>query len=340
MRARVLVVDDSPTVRAVLRRLLAQHPDLEVAGEAENGREAVELVLKLRPDVVLMDVEMPVMDGMTAIEQTMRLRPTPILVLTSRANRDRVATAFEAVRRGALEVLPKPESPGGWELLARTLPELVRTAARLPAPRPPLKATRPMPEVTPRAVEWILVGASTGGPGALRVFLEALPPTLGVPVAVVQHIAQGFEEGLAQWLATSTGRDVKVAASGEKPPPGSVRLAPGEAHLRLDPQGHLEVDTRTPPRYGHRPSVDVLFESALALRPRTIVAILLSGMGSDGAQGLLQLKKAGAATAVQDESSSAVFGMPKQALELGAAEVALPPEGLARFVALACGEGG
>lgn len=339
MKARVLIVDDSPTVRAVVRRLLGQQPDLEVAGEAENGREAVELVLKLRPDVILMDVEMPVMDGMSAIEQTMKLRPTPILVLTSRANRDRVATAFEAVRRGALEVLPKPESPEGWEHLARRLPELVRTAARLPAPRPAHPPERPVPEVAPRRVEWILVGASTGGPGALRALLEALPPTLRVPMAVVQHIAPGFEEGLADWLAKATGRDVKVAASGEKPPPGSVRLAPSEAHLRLDPRGQLEVDPHTPPRRGHRPSVDVLFESALACHPSRIVALLLTGMGNDGAQGLLELKKAGAATAVQDEASSAVFGMPKQALELGAADVALPPEGLARFVALACGEG-
>lgn len=339
MKVRVLIVDDSPTVRAVVRRLLAQHPDLEVVGEAGNGREGVESVLKLRPDVILMDVEMPVMDGMTAIERTMKLRPTPILVLTSKANRNRLAVAFEAVSRGALEVLPKPESPEGWDELTRRLPELVRTAARLPSHRP-LASARPVPEVPPRTVDWILVGASTGGPGALRAFLANLPAGVHAPIAVVQHIAQGFEEGLAAWLAQATGRDVKVATPGEKPPAGAVRLAPADAHLRLDPGGFLVVDTRTPPRHGHRPSVDVLFESALACRPTRTVAILLTGMGSDGAQGLLQLKKAGAATAVQDEATSAVFGMPRQALELGAAEVALPPEGLARFVALTCGERG
>lgn len=336
--ARVLIVDDSPTVRAVLRRLLSQHPDLSVVGEAENGQEAVEKAMKLRPDAILMDVEMPVMDGLAAIEHTMKLCPTSILVLTSRANRDRLAVAFEALRRGALEVLPKPEAPGGWDELAKRLPELVRTAARLsPTPKLP-PAPRAVPAAAPRAVEWILVGASTGGPGALRSFLDALPASLKAPVAVVQHITPGFEEGLAQWLGSTTGRDVKLASDGERPSPGAVRLAPAEAHLRLSGNGLLQLDTTTPPRNGHRPSVDVLFESALAFRPTHLVAILLSGMGNDGASGLLALKNAGAVTAVQDEASCAVFGMPKQALELGAAEVALSPEDLARYVALVAGE--
>ncbi|KDA55061.1 hypothetical protein EG19_00120 [Thermoanaerobaculum aquaticum] len=337
---RVLIVDDSPTVRAVLRRLLASHADLQVAGEATNGQEAVDLVLKLRPDVVLTDVEMPVMNGLDAIGRIMEMRPTPILVITSRATRDRLAVAFEAVRRGALEVLPKPEAPEGWKELAQRLPELVRTAAGLPAHRPVLKSPRRLPRIAPRVVEWILLGASTGGPGALRAFLAALPPAVQVPILVVQHIAPGFEEGLAHWLARETGRDVRVAESREQLKPGAVRLAPANAHLRLAADGTLEVDTETPPRQGHRPSVDVLFESTLALRPAHVVAVLFSGMGSDGASGLLQLKRAGAVTAVQDEASSAVFGMPKQALELGATEVALPPEELAHFVAVTCGEEG
>lgn len=337
---RVLLVDDSPTVRAVLRRLLRAHSDLVVAGEAGNGQEAVDLVLKLRPDVVLMDVEMPVMDGLDAITRTMELRPTPILVLTSRANRHRMAVAFEALQRGALEVLPKPEAPEGWEELAQRLPELVRTAAGLPPHRPVAKGPRPAPQVVPRMVEWVLLGASTGGPGALRAFLAALPQRVPAPIAVVQHIVPGFEEALAQWLARETGRDVRVAGAKEKPPAGAVRLASTRGHLRLTPDGSLEVDPTTPPRQGHRPSVDVLFESALSLRPDHVVAILFSGMGSDGAHGLLQLKRAGAVTAVQDEASCAVFGMPKQALELCATEVALPPEELARFVARTCGEEG
>ena len=338
MSVTVLVVDDSPTVRAVVRRLLAPHRDILVVGEASNGEEAVQAVLRLAPHVVLMDVEMPVMDGFAAIEQITRLRPTPILVLTSRANRDRVATAFEAIRKGALEVLPKPEAPGGWEELAQRLPELIYTASRLaPMPKRPLPQESP-PAVRARPVDYLLLGASTGGPGAVREFLLNLSEKVLAPVALVQHIAPGFEEGLASWLARETNRDVQVVSAAEVPPPRSVRLAPPGAHLILQPSGALALDTASPPRGGHRPSVDVLFTSAVHYRPRRIVAILFSGMGSDGAQGLLALKKAGAVTAVQSEASSAIFGMPRQALELGAADVVLSPQALARFVSQLYGE--
>lgn len=333
MKIKVLLVDDSPTVRAVLRRVFAPHPELTVVGEAANGREAIELLLEFRPDVILMDVEMPVMDGFEAIEQTMRLYPTPILVLTSRTQYNRLATAFEAIRRGALDVLPKPEKPEGWAELTERLPELVRTVALRRWPVSPTKTFAQLPRTQPRRIDLILVGASTGGPGALRSFLANLPPALPAPVAVVQHITPGFEEGLARWLADATHRDVQVLKSPEIPPPGAVRLAPATAHLVVDASGTLTLDRTAPPSRGHRPSVDVLFQSALAFRPTKTAAILLSGMGDDGAQGLLALRKAGALTAVQDEASSAIFGMPRQALALGAAQVALPPEELARFIA-------
>lgn len=333
MKIKVLLVDDSPTVRAVLRRVFAPHPELTVVGEAANGREAIHLLLKFRPDVILMDVEMPVMDGFEAIEQTMRLHPTPILVLTSRTHYNNLATAFEAIRRGALDVLPKPEAPEAWAELTEKLPELVRTVAFQGRPLPTTKLPGELPGTPPRRIDFILVGASTGGPAALRSFLASLPPALPAPVAVVQHITPGFENGLAQWLAEATSRDVQVLKNPEIPPPGAVRLAPPMAHLVLDSSGTLTLDRAAPPSKGHCPSVDVLFQSALAFRPRETAAILLSGMGDDGAWGLLALRKAGALTAVQDEASSAIFGMPRQALELGAAQVALPPEKLARFIA-------
>ncbi|MGQ9834815.1 MAG: chemotaxis protein CheB [Thermoanaerobaculaceae bacterium] len=333
MNIKVLLVDDSPTVRAVLRRVFAPHPELTVVGEAANGREAIDLLLKFRPDVILMDVEMPVMDGFEAIEQTMRLHPTPILVLTSRTQYNHLATAFEAIRRGALDVLPKPEAPEAWAELTERLPKLVRTVASRGRPTALYKPSEKPPRTQPRSIDLILVGASTGGPGALRSFLAHLPPALPAPVAVVQHITPGFEDGLARWLADATGRDVQVLKNPEIPPPRVVRLAPAMAHMVVDSSGTLTLDKITPPSRGHRPSVDVLFQSALAFRPSKTAAILLSGMGDDGAQGLLALRNAGALTAVQDEASSAIFGMPRQALKLGAAEVALSPEALARFIA-------
>jgi two-component system chemotaxis response regulator CheB len=336
-------VDDSLTVRAVLRRLFAGAGDMEVAAEAADGAEGVEAVLRVRPDVVLMDVEMPKLDGFAATERIMALRPTPILVLTSRANRDHVHTAFEAMRRGAVELLAKPEDPAGWATLAESLPRLVRSVVR--SPRPP--AARRAPELTPdeaadarpRALRYVAVGASTGGPGALRELLAQFPADAPVGVLVVQHIASGFEEGLAEWLATQLPLDVRIAQHGENAFPGAVRIAPPGAHLVLCADGTLHLDAATPPRAGHRPSADVLFNSCAQARPRETAGVLLTGMGSDGADGLLALRQAGGLTLVQDEASSAVFGMPRAALERGAAGVALPPAKIG-LTLVRCWQGG
>jgi two-component system, chemotaxis family, protein-glutamate methylesterase/glutaminase len=337
----VMVVDDSPTVRAVLRRVLARTPDVRVIGEASDGAQAVEEVLKLRPDVILMDVEMPVMDGFAATEQIMRLRPTPVLMVTSRANRDQVRTAFEAIHRGALEVLPKPEDPTGWEALTQTLPHLIRSAVKARTGRlepPEMPAVVPFPAARP-GVRYVAIGASTGGPQAVHELLSSLPAIPPAAILIVQHIATGFEEGLADWLAKDLGRDVQLATEGEPARAGTVRVAPGGAHLLLDANGVMHLDPHGPARGGHRPSVDVLFSSCARSCPRQVAGVLLSGMGRDGADGLLALKKAGGLTMVQDESSSVVFGMPRIALEQGAAEIALPPRELGRFLAR-CWQGG
>jgi two-component system chemotaxis response regulator CheB len=347
---RVLVVDDSTTVRAVLRRLFGRTPDIAVVGEASDGARAVEETIRLAPDVVLMDIEMPIMDGFVATSRIMAVKPTPILVLTSRANRNQVEIAFEAIRHGALEVLAKPEDTAGWENLAATLPVTVRAAAQVrsaPARGPSGAATPPWSEsvhraggqaVTPelrpgRPVRFVAIGASTGGPSALHAFLGALPPEPPAPVLVVQHIASGFEEGLADWLAKDLQRDVRVARDGEVAEPGSVRVGPPGAHLRLAANGVLRLDTATPPRGGHRPAVDELFLSCAETCPHEVAGVLLSGMGADGADGLLALRRAGGLTMVQDEASSVIFGMPRAALERGAAEIALAPTELARLLA-------
>ncbi|MFH1177183.1 MAG: chemotaxis-specific protein-glutamate methyltransferase CheB [Acidobacteriota bacterium] len=331
---RVLLVDDSPTVRAVLRRLLAGG-ELEVVGEASNGAQAVEEARRLRPDVVLMDVEMPVLDGFAATEKIMEQCPTAILILTSRAHRDHVRTAFEAIRRGALDVLAKPEDAAGWEQLALTLPPLVRGAARArrqkaaekPGMAPP--ATHYTAPATAR-VRFVAIGASTGGPGAVRDLLAELPPGVPAAVLIVQHIAAGFDGGFADWLARDLARDVQLARDGELAIPGTVRIAPVGAHLLLEAGGRLTLDAQSPPRRGHRPSADDLFFSCARVCPGEVAGVLLTGMGSDGAEGLAALRAAGGVTLVQDEASSVVFGMPRAALECGAASVALPPRALGR----------
>ena len=336
-RIGVLIVDDSPTVRAVLHRLVAAAPDMCVVGEAENGAQAVEEAVRLAPAAVLMDIEMPVMDGFEATERIMALRPTPILVVTSRANRSQVRTAFEAIRRGAVEVVPKPEDPAGWLLMASALPAAIRAAAQArtlapqarPVPAP--DGAEPLAAPAPQ-VRYVAVGASTGGPLAIRDLLAELPPRPPAAVLVVQHIAAGFEEGLADWLAGDLRRDVRVAADGERAAPGTVRIAPAGAHLLLGAGGLLRVDVERPPRGVHRPSADELFESCAAFCPTHTAGVLLTGMGADGAQGLAALRRAGALTMVQDEASSVVFGMPRAALAAGAATIALPPAALGRLL--------
>ena len=340
----VLVVDDSPTVRAVLRRVIAGVSDLRVIGEAGDGEEAVEQTVGLAPDVILMDIEMPVMDGFRATEMIMAVRPTPILVVTSRASRDQVRTSFEALRRGAVEVLPKPEDPGGWELLARTLPLAIRAAAQARAGRaatPVSPGARPngaavasdlAPRISAR-VRYVAIGASTGGPWAVHALLAALPHSPPASVLVVQHIAAGFEEGFAEWLASDLRRDVKVARDGEPATPGTIRIAPPGAHLLLDRDGALKLDASRPTRSVHRPSADELFLSCAASHAPVTAGVLLTGMGSDGAEGLAELRRAGGLTIVQDEPSSVVFGMPRAALEAGAATIALPPAEIGALLA-------
>ncbi len=336
---RVLLVDDSPSVRAVLRRFFAKTADLQVVGEAADGEQAVAAVLAVEPHVVVMDLQMPVMDGYAAIERIMAVRPTPIVVLSSRANRNQMQTAFEAMRRGALEVLPKPEDTPSWELLANSLPETVRAVAEaraqpLASRRRPAKAAPSIPATSPAAtpveLRYVAIGASTGGPAAIRELLAEIPAEVPVSFLIVQHIAAGFEVGFADWLNKEFPHDVRLARDGERPPPGAVRLAPGGAHLLLEPDGVTRLDAGTPARRGHRPSADELFLSCAQSCPRQVAGVILTGMGADGAEGLLALRQAGGLTLAQDEASSAVFGMPRVALERGATDIALPPRDLAR----------
>jgi two-component system chemotaxis response regulator CheB len=334
-------VDDSPSVRAVLRRFFSWTDDIQVVGEAGDGATAVDKVLELSPDVVLMDLVMPGMDGYAATERIMEVRPTPIVVLSSRANRNQMRIAFEAMRRGAVEVLAKPEDTGKWRQLAETLPEMVRTAAaaRTRPARPRSHRPREVGAAS-RSLRWVGIGASTGGPAALRELLEAMPETFPMTVLVVQHIAAGFEAGLADWLNRELAFSVRLATDGEVPPAGTVRLAPGGAHLLLEPGGSLRLDRASPPRAGHRPSADVLLSSLATAAPDSSAGILLTGMGSDGVDGLAELRTAGGVTLVQDEASCVVYGMPRVAMERGAAERELTPPQIARYLTGAAGATG
>lgn len=329
---RVLVVEDSITVLAHIREVLAAQSDIEVVGEAHDGATAVALCQQLRPDVVSMDMMLPGMNGQEATEAIMAHCPTPILIVSSSTNRGELLRTYEALAAGAVEVLEKPgasQPEGEWEQRYVTLLRLVarirvithvrariggRPAARSPAP--------PLPPLPRRAV--LALGASTGGPGALMKVLQALPAPAPLPVLIVMHINAVFSRGFAEWLDAQTPHRVRYAQGGERlrDLAGQVVLAPPDVHLIVR-GGQLEL-SHAAPRHSCRPSVDELFESLAAEIGPGVAAALLTGMGRDGALGLLAIRRAGGATLAQDEASSMVYGMPREAAQLGAAERVLP----------------
>lgn len=324
---RVLVADDSELFRELLARVIASEPGFEVAALAADGNAAARLAQGLRPDVITMDLAMPDADGFSGIARIMAETPTPILVLT--ANREE-AVGFRALSLGALDILEKPHARTDLEDYGRVLRSRLRLLAgvkvirhlrglreaRTPAPRPGGRA------------DLVAVGASLGGPRALATLLRALPGDFPAPIAVVQHIADGFTEGLAAWLATESRLDVREARDGEPLAPGRVLIAPSGRHLVVA-EGMARLSD-APPVDTFRPSVTPLFASAARSYGARACGVLLTGMGRDGAEGLRVLREAGGPTIAQDEATSAVFGMPKAAIELGAVERVLPLDEIAR----------
>lgn len=329
---RILVADDSVTVRKRIVEVLAAQPDFEVVAEAADGREAIEACQRLRPDAVTLDMMMPVMTGLAATEYIMAYCPTPILVVSSSFNRGELFKTYDALAAGALDVLEKPagdETDAAWE---RQLAGTLRLIARIKVithPRGRLahlgNGTRPAFASSPpfagqAGCELVAIGASTGGPGAVVDILRDLPPDFSLPLLLVIHISRAFGAGFAEWLNGLSPFPVTFARDGEPLPKigvSRVVLAPPDQHLIVR-DGRLWL-TQEPERHSCRPSVDTLFESvARDLGPRA-AACLLTGMGRDGAVGLLAMRQAGGVTLAQDESTSVVFGMPREAIRLDAA---------------------
>jgi two-component system chemotaxis response regulator CheB len=327
-KIRVLIADDSLLTRVVLRDILSRDPGIEVAGEVRDGREAVAATLRLQPDLVLMDVIMPVMDGLTAVEEIMASRPTPILVLSANVSPADAQGAFSAIQRGALDVMEKPHGivQSVFEEIADELIGKVKFLARIKVMHHYRRARMPRSEAAPvevpqGAYSILAIGASTGGPRAVLQVLKGLPRPVGVSVLIVQHIASGFAEGFARWLAHETGLSVRVARDQEKLAPGVILVAPNDLQMELTGGSLCVFDG--PQVNSCRPSVDVLFKSLARGPAQSVAAVLLTGMGRDGAEGMALLRMAGAWTIAQDEKTSIVFGMPKAAIDLGAARQVL-----------------
>lgn len=335
MTLRVLVVEDSRTVRCRLVEALSADPGFQVVGEAEDGAVAIERCRQLRPDVVTMDMMLPVMTGMAATEYIMAYCPTPILIVSASTNRGEVFRTYEALAAGAVDVLEKPtgrEAEGEWEAKFRDAVRMVARIRVITHPRARIADRRGTFASPPRgagaesgACRAIAIGASTGGTAAVLAIVRALPSDFPLPILLVIHIGQAFAASLAEWLDGLSPIRVATAEDGEPMPvPGRGRIVmpPADRHLEVR-DGRLRV-TAGPERHSCRPSVDVLFETAAAAVGSGLAACLLTGMGRDGAQGLLAVRRAGGRTMAQDEETCVVFGMPREAILLGAAERVLP----------------
>ncbi len=328
MALRVLVVDDSAFMRYAISRRLADDPDIQVVDTAANGAEALEKVVALAPDVVTLDVEMPVMDGLEALAQIMGTRPTPVVMLSS-LTREGAEVTLRALELGAVDFILKPQNGSamgivslGDELIAkvkaaarsRIVPGRARIGA--PASKAPSRGTK----MEARAV--VAIGASTGGPRALHEVVPRLPADLPCSVLVVQHMPSGFTGALARRLDMDSAMTVSEATDGEGLLEGHVYVAPGDKHLVVR-HGRLRVEAG-PKVHGVRPSVDVTLISLAAEFGARTVAAVLTGMGSDGAEGARAVRRAGGRVIVEDESTCTVFGMPRSVIEAGAADEVLP----------------
>jgi two-component system, chemotaxis family, protein-glutamate methylesterase/glutaminase len=335
-KLRVIVIEDSLTVRRRLCDALAADASFEVIGEAGDGQQAFDLCRTLRPDVVTMDMMLHGLSGLDATEQIMAHCPTPILVVSASLNRGELFKTYDALAAGAVDVLDKPgidEADAAWDARFRSAVRMVAKVrvithprARLPAlarpPRPPITPPQRIPGS--KRPQLIAIGASTGGPGAVVEVLRAFPANLGAAVALVLHIGAPFSAALAVWLESQTGLSVSHARDGEPlaGAVGRVVLAPADHHLVVRERRYVLV--AGPPRFSCRPSVDVLFESVAADLGAASAGCLLTGMGRDGAAGLLSMRNAGATTVAQDEATSVVYGMPREAALIGAAQRILP----------------
>ncbi len=326
---RVVIADDSVTARQLLRAIIESDPDLHVIGEAEDGEAAVEMVIRLRPDVVIMDVHMPILDGLEATKQIMMKEATPIIIVSGAKHYRDIEISLSATQAGALLMLAKPAGPASpryeedrAELVAMTKAlaqvKVVRRWTHSPEPR--VVSAR---HAHAGSYDLVAIAASTGGPGALRRILIDLPASFPAPIVVVQHMARGFMAGFAHWLGSSGSLPVRLVRSGQPLKPGRVYVAPDDQHLGFAPDGTVKVSD-APPINRFRPSADHLFMSVAQTFGARCIGVICTGMGSDGALGLEQAHNAGAFVIAQDEATSVVFGMANEAIRRNAVDLILP----------------
>jgi two-component system chemotaxis response regulator CheB len=354
---KLLLVEDSPVATIVLKRIFDAAPEIQVVGTARNGLEALKLIPKLQPEIICTDFHMAEMNGLEFTQEVMKIYPLPILVISASVQADDTQNVFQLLKAGALDVFPKPIGglASDYDRLANELIAKIKILSgvkvftrhhkpgSLKKSEKPVKIhqlpsrnshlTVPNSQLPPakfnsQTIKLLAVGASTGGPQALHSIISQFPANFPVPVICVQHISEGFLQGLVNWLGSESKLPVKIAPFGEFPQPGIVYFPPEKRHLELDSQGRF-VYSETPAQGGHCPSVTVTFKSVANFYGSAAAGVLLTGMGRDGAEGMLAIARLGGLTIAQDEASCVVFGMPKEAIALGAAQHVLPASAIA-----------
>ena len=335
-KIKVLVVDDSAVSRAALTHELESDPAFEVVGNAQNGAEAIAALEEGKPDIVTMDIHMPGMDGFEATRHIMETRPLPIVIVSSSFDPSDVAKTFRAMEAGAVAAVEKPpginhpDHDATARIFINTVKAMaeVRVVKRWPKREPSGKTPQTAPPLPARAdIRLVAIGASTGGPPAIQKVLAGLEKPFPVPIVIVQHISAGFVQGLAEWLNSTTGLPVRIARHGEIAQAGTAYIAPDGSHMGVDRDCRI-VCSHEPAEHGLRPAVSFLFRSLLKSHGASVVGVLLTGMGRDGAEDLKALRDKGAVTIAQDKESSTVHGMPGEAIRLGAAAHVGDPEGI------------
>ncbi len=337
MPIKVLIVDDSALIRQLLTEIINSHADMKVVGVAHDPLMARERIKALNPDVITLDIEMPKMDGLAFLEKLMQLRPTPVVMISSLTERNAGVT-LRALELGAVDFITKPrlDISDGLQAYGELIAEKIRIAANAKlkcpsssAPNPRYSADAILPSVLNNSVsiteKLIVIGASTGGTEAIREILECMPPDCP-GILITQHMPETFTRAFARRLDSACKIRVKEAEQGDRVLAGHAYIAPGHSHLLLKRNGkhYVTVLNQGPPVNRHRPSVDVLFRSAANCAGKNAIGIILTGMGSDGAAGMREMRQAGCYNLAQDESSCVVFGMPKMAIEAGAVDKVAP----------------
>ncbi len=318
---KILIVDDSALLRGILKQTILEHSTAGSVIEASNGLIAAEKNLSEKPDLVIMDINMPLMDGISATREIMRQRPVPVMIFSNEVD---AVNSFTALKYGALDIMKKPDidqlnNPDFYRHFIEKLYTLATASPKIHRENASDGETGAPPA---KGYEMIVMGASTGGPLAIGRIIERLPARFPLGIVVVQHLETGFDESFAQWLDSETPLTVRLARENDLPAPGEILIAPAMRHIVF--QGPRLALNDGPKVLNQKPSVDVLFSSASVQFRERLIGVLLTGMGSDGARGCVDIKKNGGITLVQDADTSTIFGMPKSAIQLGGASRVLP----------------